>query len=98
MIDTDDPWTDGNRPHPRCGHYVEEHTDGPGGGFVCPPVRVEETPACYLCGRPAAGLASINDVRYCHGDGPAPTCYELALRTSAARPAPAALEVEEGPR
>lgn len=21
----DDPWTDGHRPHPACGAYVEEH-------------------------------------------------------------------------
>lgn len=32
---------------------------------------------CGLCGRdPAAGFATINDVRYCHGDDdPEPTCY-----------------------
>lgn len=32
---------------------------------------------CALCGRdPAAGLASIGDERYCHGDeDPEPTCY-----------------------
>lgn len=22
----DEPWTDGHKPHPACGHYVEEHT------------------------------------------------------------------------
>ena len=33
--------------------------------------------ACGLCGRdPAAGFATVNDVRYCHGDDdPEPTCY-----------------------
>lgn len=33
--------------------------------------------ACGLCGKdPAAGFASIDDVRYCHGDDdPEPTCY-----------------------
>lgn len=36
---------------------------------------------CAGCGRtPAAGLASINDRRYCHGDLDAsPTCYERAV-------------------
>jgi hypothetical protein len=34
--------------------------------------------ACDLCGRdPAAGFATVGDVRYCH-DGPSPTCYERA--------------------
>lgn len=35
---------------------------------------------CYWCGRdPAAGLASINDHRFCHGDDdPEPTCYQMA--------------------
>lgn len=32
---------------------------------------------CGWCGKPATGLASIMDVRLCHGDTDAePTCYE----------------------
>lgn len=32
---------------------------------------------CGWCGKPATGLASIQDVRLCHGDDDAePTCYE----------------------
>jgi hypothetical protein len=36
--------------------------------------------ACFLCGKdPAAGLASINSARLCHGDDdPEPTCYMRA--------------------
>ena len=31
---------------------------------------------CALCGEPAKGYATVNDVRYCHGDDdPSPTCY-----------------------
>lgn len=32
---------------------------------------------CHACGRtPAAGFASVNGARYCHGDNdPTPTCY-----------------------
>jgi hypothetical protein len=34
----------------------------------------------YKCGRcgkdPAEGFASIDGVRYCHGDAESPTCYE----------------------
>lgn len=34
---------------------------------------------CGLCKKPATGLASIGDTRYCHGDEDAsPTCYEVA--------------------
>jgi hypothetical protein len=37
---------------------------------------------CGRCGKPAAGYAFINGVRYCHGDGDleyphAVTCYEI---------------------
>lgn len=32
---------------------------------------------CGWCGKPATGLASIMDVRFCHGDDdPEPTCYQ----------------------
>ena len=36
------------------------------------------TTRCAHCGKnPAEGLATIDDVRYCHGDWqPSPTCYE----------------------
>jgi hypothetical protein len=46
-------------------------------------------PICGRCGRPAEGLASIDGVRYCHGDtNPAWTCYMTAsyLQTSFAGP------------
>jgi hypothetical protein len=32
---------------------------------------------CARCGQPAEGLATIDDVHYCH-DGDDPTCYQLA--------------------
>lgn len=33
---------------------------------------------CGWCGNPATGLASICEVRLCHGDDdPEPTCYQL---------------------
>lgn len=32
---------------------------------------------CARCGKPAEGFATIGDDRYCHGDGPGPTCYML---------------------
>ena len=36
-----------------------------------------QSETCGDCGRAATGFASINDVRFCHGDDdPAPTCYE----------------------
>lgn len=37
-------------------------------------------PTCGLCGKPATGLASINEQRYCHGDefSSAPSCYMRA--------------------
>ena len=40
--------------------------------------------ACALCGRdPAAGLASIGDYRFCHGDADElPTCYMQAQSRS----------------
>lgn len=36
--------------------------------------------ACGLCGKdPAEGFATVDDVRYCHGDfTPDPTCYMAA--------------------
>lgn len=38
--------------------------------------------ACGLCGKaPAAGLAFVDGIRYCHGDfDPDPTCYMRAQR------------------
>lgn len=30
---------------------------------------------CASCGKPAQGFATIDDQRYCHGDGERPTCY-----------------------
>lgn len=37
--------------------------------------------ACASCGRdPAEGYATIGRVRYCHGDGPRPTCYMRAVQ------------------
>lgn len=40
---------------------------------------------CGRCGLdPAAGLATINDVRFCH-EGESPTCYELATRAETRR-------------
>lgn len=39
--------------------------------------RPVTTTVCDLCGQnPALGHAFINDLRYCHGDGPGHTCYE----------------------
>ena len=39
---------------------------------------------CGGCGKdPAEGFATVNDVRYCHGDNdPTPTCYERARSPS----------------
>ncbi|VXC07658.1 hypothetical protein AERO9AM_30617 [Aeromicrobium sp. 9AM] len=41
--------------------------------------RAESIETCGWCGRnPATGLASICEVRLCHGDDdPEPTCYQL---------------------
>ena len=53
---------------------------------------------CGLCGKPATGMATINDVRYCHGDDDAePTCYERGqrLRCPTAAVIEAADEAEE---
>lgn len=33
---------------------------------------------CARCGMVAVGFARIHDDRYCHGDSPGLTCYELA--------------------
>ncbi len=43
-------------------------------------LRVANGQACGLCGKdPAEGFASIDGVRYCHGDcDPEPTCYVRA--------------------
>jgi hypothetical protein len=42
--------------------------------------RALNSTACPECGRdPAAGMATINEQRYCHGDDdPTPTCYTRA--------------------
>lgn len=34
------------------------------------------TAKCVRCGKPAAGFASINGQRFCHGDLVRPSCYE----------------------
>lgn len=33
---------------------------------------------CVKCGEPASGYAKINNLRYCHGDDLAISCYQLA--------------------
>lgn len=39
----DDPWTDGHRPHPRCGQMIEDHTLV-AGKWVCPPSTDSDAP------------------------------------------------------
>lgn len=45
---------------------------------------------CALCGKPAEGLATINDERYCH-DEESPSCYEKASRVRSLRQGPEGL-------
>lgn len=101
---------DGNIRSCRCDHFArpivapsvvterqEEREREIGGDRGRSPVVEQRSKACVLCGRdPAAGFATINGERYCHGDvDPEPTCYMEATyiqAISGGQPSPVGAE------
>lgn len=55
-----------------CGGNLEDASSGPAKDYEEPPAL------CSGCGKEAAGMAFVGDLRYCHPDD-GPSCYMRAI-------------------